>query len=188
MSTEDSGVIDLFAVNARARASAAPPEAAVRDVFSSPVPAVSTDIAGVAGADADGADGELDGLDNPFARKPRSKLKLVAGLAALLLLVAGISAASVGGSSAPQTKASAAGRPEPAPVLASASPSPLAVTAQAPSAKPAAPIAPPSASAAVVASLPPRAGARPLPQAKTRSPLAAGPKLTKVQSAGIVSP
>jgi hypothetical protein len=188
---EDSGVIDLFALNERAKqAAAAGP--VVPDPLSAPPPAFTTnlhpdvDLAGSAAFDD-------DELDNPFAKKPRNKIALIGAGAAATLLVLGLVIASVSGSSPSDTsKASAAGRPEPktepaappplvAPVVI-APPSPVVAPVAAASVP-----APPATGAGATSKAAPRA-ARPGasgPSSKPRATTAGGVKLTKVQSAGV---
>ena len=83
---EDSGVIDLFALNSRAAAAAATTAAIPRDLFSAPPPAFTTDLC------AEPSEHELGstsyGDDNPFAQDPKAKkrkLMLIGGGAAALL-------------------------------------------------------------------------------------------------------
>lgn len=171
---EDSGVIDLFAICQRASATPArdltPP-----DLFSVAPPAFSVDV-------SDDDDSGL--LVNPFAKKPRKKLALIALGAALFVGVIAFVSISAGGAS--PAKASASGRAEPATQVVPAPP-------------PAAVQPPPPVVAAIPVRLPPppttgapaAEKAPPRPQSsiltKPRAPATNGPKMTKVQSGGVPS-
>lgn len=163
MDREDSGLIDLFAIHARA--SEAPPAAP-----SAPPPAVALDIGG------------MDEGDVPFV-DPQRKKKVMMGLgAAGGLLVIGIIIASVTGGSTPEpTKAAAAAAKE-APAAPAPEPPPPAVTA----APQPAPPPPPTATAEA----PKPAGKAAPAKFVGKAPAApargvGGVKLQKVQSAGI---
>jgi hypothetical protein len=175
---EDDGVIDLFAIHQRS--SAAPAKDIPPDLFSAPPPAFTTDLYG------EGGDGSVDDLGNPFAKKPRKKLFIAAGAAGLLVI--GILVASFSGGPAERTATtSAAGRAEAAPAALPVAAAPpvitpvLPVVAAAPSHVP----APPTTGAPATVAAAPRS-ARPSGPAKARV-AAGGPKLTKVQSAGVAS-
>jgi hypothetical protein len=164
VSSEDSEVVDLYAICARASASPAgdlrPP-----DLFSI-APPYTTDI-------ATGGDGEptLTGM----LRKPRIRLAL-AGAAGVLLLVGLVIGLSSGG--APPRKAVTASAAPAAP------PPPPAETVEAP-VLPAVAIKlppPPTTGAPASPAPPPRAVAMRKP---TAAPVvAAGPKMTKIRSDG----
>lgn len=183
MSREDSGVIDLFAIHARASerpaGNLAPP-----DLVSAPPPAFTSDV---------GGDADDDGFD-PFARKPRKKLAIIAGAGGALLFIGILVASLSGGSDAP--KATAASATDPgggktgsstiAPPAAAPIPEPAAAAQPSAASAPAA-----RATAAVHVPPPPTTGAVSSPKAPSRGravaskPRAAsGPKLTKVQSGG----
>lgn len=172
MTYEDSEVIDLDAICARASAKPAgdltPP-----DLFSVAPPAYTTDIAEGAADDSIFA--------GVFAKNSRGKLAVAAGVAALLAI--GIVSVSVSGASARSPKASAtkllpppAPAPLPDPVEAKVVTS--AIASQLP--------APPTTGAPVNVKAPPRF-APPATAMKARAPAAAGPKMTKVQSTGVAS-
>ena len=183
MEREDSGVIDLFALNSRARAATAAGAAAVpRDLFSAPPPAFTTDLC------AEPSEHELGsnsyGDDNPFAPDPKAKKKklmLVGGGAAALLALLVIFASS--GSSTPEpTKASAAAAAPAPPPPAATIPAPVVITPPAPAALPAAP----TTGATTSSKPPPKAAAKTSAPTKSRA-TAGGVKLTKVQSAGVAN-
>ena len=88
MEREDSGVIDLFALNSRARAAAAasPPASVPRDLFSAPPPAYTTDLCGEPSEHELGSNHDTG--ENPFAVDPKQrkkKLMMIGGGAAALL-------------------------------------------------------------------------------------------------------
>lgn len=171
MSHDDSEVIDLDAICARASAKPAgdltPP-----DLFSVAPPAFTTDIS------EDGDAGVFAGL---FAKKTRGKLTVAAAVAALL--VVSLVFVGVGGGSARPPKASATKQlpPEaPAPL-----PDPVAAPVVTPEVTSQLP-APPTTGAPAVAKAPPRF-VPPATAMKARAPASGGPKMTKVQSTGIAS-
>jgi hypothetical protein len=184
VSSEDSGVIDLFAMHKKATESSAAQGLVPPDVFSAPPPAFSTDLAG--DRNSDFGDGE-----NPFAKKPRKNLFVAGGIAGGLLVI-GILVASFSGGSPEPAKASASGRSEPTTVSAPAPPPPPAPIVIAPVTPTEAPVAtakvpaPPTTGAAIFQKPPQKAGRAAAP-AKSRAPAttAGGVKLTKVQSAGV---
>ena len=169
---EDSGVIDLFAICARASATPArdmsPP-----DLFS--VAPLTTDVAG---------DDDDDLLANPFAKRPRRKIGIIAGAVALVAVA--IVFVSVSGGSAEAAKASAAGRPEPTThvVVPAAAPSPAAPQAPVASGVAVALPPPPTTGAPVTEKAPPRPQ-QPSILTKPKAPAGGGPKMTKVQSGGV---
>lgn len=197
MSREDSGVIDLFAM--QKRASAEPPSSAVpKDLFSAPPPAFTTDLYSDPGdPSARSAPHDIEDLDdasNPFAKKPRKNVVLFAG-AAGALLVFGLIIASVSGGSTDPTKASAASRLEASPTVptAVAAPPPTvppvaaAPSASAPASAPAFVPAPPTTGASASGTkAPPRSAPRGgAPAAPAKKRVAGGSNLTKVQSTGV---
>ncbi len=163
MTSEDSEVVDLYAICARASASPAgdlrPPD------LSRIAPPCTTDIS---------ADGDRDPTLTGMLRKPRIRLALAGAAGALLLLGLLI---GLGSSSAPPRKAVTAS-------AAPAAPPPPAETVEAPPALLAAPIKlppPPTTGAPATPAPPSRAVAmRKAPAA----PVAAGPKMTKIRSDG----
>jgi hypothetical protein len=172
VSREDSGVIDLFAICARASASPAgdlrPP-----DLYSVAPPL----------ADASD-DADHHALARLFAKRSRTKVAIAAGAAALLVI--GIIVVSVSGGRAEAAQANVPKRVQPtAPVAlpnaaleapTSPPPRPAAVVTQLP--------APPTTGAPLIAKAPPRQAQPGV--AKTRAPAPpAGPKMTKVQSGGV---
>ena len=140
------------------------------DLFS--VAPLTTDVAG---------DDDDDLLANPFAKRPRRKIGIIAGAVALVAVA--IVFVSVSGGSAEAAKASAAGRPEPTTQvgLPAAAPSPAAPQALAPSA---ALPPPPTTGAPVIEKAPPRPQ-QPSILTKPKAPAGGGPKMTKVQSGGV---
>lgn len=183
---EDSGVIDLFALNERAKQQAAAGPV-VPDPLSAPPPAFTTNLhpdTGLAGA----TDLDDDELENPFAKKPRKKTALIGAGAGAALLVLGLVIASVsGGSSTDTTKATAAGRPEPKTEPAPPPPPPAPVVIAPPSPVVAASVPAPPATGAALSKPATRAArpAAPGPASKPRAVTVGGVKLTKVQSAGV---
>jgi hypothetical protein len=172
---EDSGVIDLFALCQRASATPArdmtPP-----DVFSMPPPAFTTDV-----SDDD------DSLANPFAKPSRKKLGIIAAAGAGLLLIGIVFASVSGGSAEPTTKASAAGRIDPASVAAALTVPPVAVQAPTPVPSASINLPPPPTTGAAISPKPPAARAQPAVLSKPRPAVASGPKLVKVQSGGVAA-
>lgn len=177
MTSEDSGVIDLFAMHQRATASA---KEVPRDLFSAPPPAFTTDLYSDPGLGGHSSESDDETGSNPFAKKSRKKLGFIAGgVGAFLVLVVVIVTAS-GGSEAPKATAAAA-QPPPAAV---ALPAAAAVAPVVPPSAVAHMPAPPTTGAPVVAAAAPRARAA-APAAKARPAAGGGPKLTKIQSAGV---
>jgi hypothetical protein len=191
VSAEDSGVIDLFALNERAKQAAAAKPVAP-DPLSAPPPAFTSDVFGNEGRDsgAPGSASSDDDLENPFAKKPIDKRKLMFGGGAAFLLVVGLMIASFSGSGPDAPKASAAGGreaktestppapppapPEITPVVAPVAASPVP--------------APPSTGASTSSKAAPRVAGRPSgPMAKPKATTAGGVKLMKIQSAGVAS-
>ena len=172
--SEDSGVIDLFAIHNRATAvpgqSLAPP-----DVSSAPPPAFTKDVGST------GENGALDDEANPFAKPSRKRLAMIAGAIGAFVFLAILVASFSGGSSEPP-KAAAAAKVDPPP--AATIPPPPVVIAAVESAPPAAAPAPPTTGAAVFLKPPARGGAAKGTPTKSHT-TAGGVKLTKIQSAGV---
>lgn len=179
MSSEDSGVIDLFAIHEKAAARAAEKAAAqqARAVddrpalppskpFSAPPPAFTTNVSF--------SDDELD----PFSRKTSKKPLIFAGLGAIAVLVIGIFAASSATNTPPKATTASLAKTSAAPPVPS--PPPVAVIPVMPApVETAAPTpAPPSTSKPT----PSKATAK---APRTVKPRASGPKLQKVQSGGV---
>jgi hypothetical protein len=184
-SSDNSGVIDLFAIHQRSLTPPAPDAApASLDPFGTPSPLSAAPFSAPPPAFTTDLDGDADDDDlaaNPFARKPRNKIAILAGAGGVLVFF-GILIASLSGGSSEPVKASAAAQVAPAPPPAPI-PAPVVV------AEPPAPVASPHVAA------PPTTGAalsqRPAPRAsrpaasRPRAVTAGGVKLMKVQSAGV---
>jgi len=182
VNSEDSGVIDLFAIHQQA--SGAPQDPSTPGRFSPPAsappPAFTTDLSG------DDA-GDHDDLANPFAKKLRTKLVMMAGAGAALLAL-GILVSSLSASGPEPIKASAAAKVEAPPPAAVVLPPPALTVAAEPPPVTASPVpAPPTTGAAAPAKPPSRAGVGRPAASKSRAVAvtAGGVKLTKVQSAGV---
>lgn len=193
MSAEDSGVIDLFALNERAKQAAAA-KAVAPDPLSAPPPAFTSDVFGDGRDSALGSASSDDDLDNPFARKPIDKRKLMFGGGAAFLLVVGLMIAGFSGSGPDAPKASAAGSREAKTESAPPAPPPPAPPAPPEITPVVAPVAaspvpaPPSTGASSTSKGAPRVAGRPSgPMARPKATTAGGVKLTKIQSAGVAS-
>ncbi len=195
MSLEDSGVIDLFALQ---RGTSGPPAAQPAPVLaplasgplepSAPPPAYTTDVEGSGRLALDSSASFDDAaLANPFARKGPSARVLVGGAIAAAGLVVAVAVAAISGGRADGVK-SAAGGPETravatavtkdaAPTPTYVPPPPVVVSAAIPSA------ASPS-TGALIADKPPSRASRGAAPAHHPTRLPSGPKLVKVQSGG----
>ena len=174
---EDDGVIDLFAIHQRATAS--PAQEVAPDLFSAPPPAFTTDLYGDTGENS-----ALDEDGNPFAKNPRKKLAMIGAAAAAGLVLLVVVVASLSGGAPERTAKTTAARSESAPPPAAVAPPITApVVVATPSASSTHVPAPPTTGAPAAVAAPPRAGRASV--AKARPPVASGPKLTKIQSAGV---
>jgi len=185
---EDSGVIDLFAI--QKRASEAPPASNLLNAIPTPLasmppPAFTTDLLNAPTSTPDLGDGPLDDDENPFANKGNGKKRVFYALAAagaMLVVAIGIAAFSGGGTddaakTANASAAKAAVAPAPPPPV-----TPPVVTAQ-----PAPPsnVPPPPTTGAVASKPPPATKAAARWNKAPAKKIASGPKLEKVTSAGV---
>jgi hypothetical protein len=183
MDREDSGLIDLMAIHARSKAAmeSMPPPAPAQSAPPAPVTMDAGASSGALGLDP--LD-DLDGLEAPFAKSRRKPILVGLGVVAALAVI-GIAALSGGDDGAAKTAAAGAAKTEAtaAPSPSPSPPPPVAAPAPSPSPNDVASAAPPTTAKSAPARAPQpvvRAAARPAP-----APVAAGPKLTKVQSAGV---